>query len=48
MMNLIIVLIAMMFVYVFSYPKYHAEQVMAAFSVWSMWVSCCPTFIRPG
>ena len=31
MMNLIIVLIAMMFVYVFSYPKYHAEQVMAAF-----------------
>ena len=30
-MNLIIVLIAMMFVYVFSYPKYHAEQVMAAF-----------------
>ena len=30
MMNLIIVLIAMMFVYVFSYPKYHAEQVMAA------------------
>ena len=31
MMNLIIVLIAMMFVYVFSYPKYHAEQIMAAF-----------------
>ena len=28
---LVIVLIAMMFVYVFSYPKYHAEQVMAAF-----------------
>ena len=31
MMNLIIVLIAMMFVYVFSYPKYHTEQMLAAF-----------------
>ncbi|MDY3917677.1 MAG: phosphatidate cytidylyltransferase [Candidatus Limivivens sp.] len=31
MTGLIFVLIALMFVYVFSYPKYHADQVMAAF-----------------
>lgn len=31
MMDLILILIAMMFVYVFAYPKYHAEQVMSAF-----------------
>lgn len=31
MINIIFILVALMFVYVFSYPKYHAEQVMAAF-----------------
>ncbi len=31
MMTMIFVLIALMFVYVFSYPNYHADQVMAAF-----------------
>jgi len=31
MMSIIFILIALMFVYVFTYPKYHADQVMAAF-----------------
>lgn len=31
MMCVIFVLVALMFVYVFTYPKYHADQVMAAF-----------------
>lgn len=31
MMDVIFVLIVLMFVYVFTYPKYHADQVMAAF-----------------
>lgn len=31
MMDLIFILVAFMFVYVFTYPKYHADQVMAAF-----------------
>lgn len=31
MINLIFILTALMFVYVFTYPRYHAEQVMAAF-----------------
>lgn len=31
MINLIFVLVALMFVYVFTYPKYHADQIMAAF-----------------
>lgn len=31
MMDVIFVLIALMSVYVFTYPKYHADQVMAAF-----------------
>ena len=31
MMDVILILVAFMFVYVFSYPKYRAEHVMAAF-----------------
>lgn len=31
MMSLIFILVALMCVYVFTYPKYHADQVMAAF-----------------
>ena len=31
MLFVIVLLVVLMFVYVFSYPKYHAEQVMAAF-----------------
>lgn len=31
MMDVILILVALMFVYVFTYPKYHSEQVMAAF-----------------
>ena len=32
MMDMIFILIVLLAVYVFSYPKYHADQVMAAFS----------------
>ena len=31
MMDMIFILIVLLAVYVFSYPKYHADQVMAAF-----------------
>ena len=31
MMDMIFILIVLMAVYVFTYPKYHADQVMAAF-----------------
>ena len=38
-MAIIISMILILFVYVFGYPKYHAEQVMAAF-FWSC-ICCC-------
>ena len=31
MIDMIFILIVLMAVYVFTYPKYHADQVMAAF-----------------
>ena len=48
MTGLILVLVVIMAVYVFSYPKYHAEQIMAAFLASFTWQLCFPTCIRPG
>ena len=42
-MAIIISMILILFVYVFGYPKYHAEQVMAAF-FWSC-ICCCDAFL---
>ena len=42
-MAIIISMILILFVYVFGYPKYHAEQVMAAF-FWS-YICCCDAFL---
>ena len=41
-------LILLLAVYVFSYPKFRADQIMAAFSHSFMWASCSPSSIRPG
>lgn len=37
MMLVLGLLIVLMFVYVFTYPKYQTEQLLAAFSACSMW-----------
>lgn len=42
---LITILVAFMFVYVFTFPKYRAEQIMCAFFVWHMHRLCFPLFI---
>lgn len=39
-------LILLMFVFVFAYPKFHADQVMAAFLDSFMWRSCFLMYIR--
>lgn len=40
-------LIVLLAVYVFSYPKYKADQIMAVFFGFFMWQRCCPLSIRP-
>lgn len=37
MLFVIALLVVLMFVYVFSYPKYHTEQMLAAFLVYFMY-----------
>lgn len=37
MMAVILSLVLLMFVYVFLYPKYQADEIMSAFLVWCMW-----------
>lgn len=40
MMAVLLGLVLLMFVYVFTYPKYEADQVMSAFLESYMWRSC--------
>lgn len=44
MMAVLLGLVLLMFVYVFTYPKYEADQVMSAFLESFMWQSCFPLF----
>ena len=47
-MVILFTLVLIMCVYVFYYPRYRAEQIMAALFGMVYVQLCCPTFIKPG